>query len=61
MGVINGRFYGYEVKADKGKKATAIQAYVGEKIQEAGGQWCVVSGLQAARELVEALRKEAQE
>ena len=57
---IKGRFWGIEVK-DKGKKATAIQAYVGEQIQKAGGSWTVVQGLQEAKELVERLRKEAQQ
>lgn len=54
---IRGEFRSYEVK-DKGKKATVIQAFVGEKIQEAGGSWTVVQGLEQARRVVRELRDE---
>lgn len=42
IAIVNGVFVGVEVKADKTKKPTQLQARCGQAIQAAGGRWFLV-------------------
>lgn len=42
IAIVNGRFVGIEVKADKSKKPTALQIKCGEEIVAAGGAWFLI-------------------
>ncbi len=42
IAVVNGRFVGVEVKADKTKKPTQLQLQCGKQIRAAGGYWFLV-------------------
>lgn len=42
IGIVDGRFFGIECKADPKKKPTALQVKCGEEIEAAGGIWLLV-------------------
>jgi len=42
IAIVNGKFMGVEVKADRTKKPSALQKKCGEEIQRAGGWWFLV-------------------
>lgn len=49
---IGGRFYGFEVKNERGK-ASALQEYTIRKIKAAGGMALVVRSVEEVRAVVE--------
>lgn len=42
VAIVNGKFVGIEVKADKTKKPTQLQVQCGNQIRAAGGYWFLV-------------------
>lgn len=51
VAIVGGGFVGIEVKADKTKKPTELQARCGKEIQAAGGRWFLVCDEDSCAEL----------
>lgn len=54
--IVNGRFIGIEVKADKTKKPTELQRRCGIDIKGAGGEWFLVFDKESCAELEQHIR-----
>lgn len=58
VAIVRGRFVGIEVKADRTKKLTALQAQCAEQIKAAGGAWFLVCDDESRGRLEQFLRGE---
>ena len=54
VGCINGKFFGLELKATKGKP-TLLQMYTMDKINEAGGKACIVRTVAEGLETIKSI------
>ena len=57
IAIVNGKFMGVEVKADRTKKPSALQQKCGEEIQRAGGWWFLVYDADSIRSFEQALEE----
>jgi len=57
IAIVNGKFMGVEVKADRTKKPSALQQKCGEEIQRAKGWWFLVYDAESIRSLEQAIEE----
>jgi len=57
IAIVNGKFMGVEVKADRTKKPSALQKKCGEEIQRAGGWWFLVYDEESIGSMEQAMKE----